>query len=301
MDDGFRAGMVAIAGRPNVGKSTLLNCLVGQKISITSRRPQTTRYRVLGILTRPGAQFVFVDTPGLQGHHGSQLNRAMNETVAATLAAVDAIVVVVEALRFGVEDRRVLAQIPSGVKVVLAINQVDRLDRRDDLLPFMQQCAQARSFEAIVPLSAKTGEQTAVLLDELEKLLPHAPALYGEDEITDRSERFLAAELIREKLFRLLGAEVPYATAVEIERFETVTDGGHPGGLRRIHAAVLVDKPGQKAIVIGQGGAKLKDIATQARQDMEKLFGGKVFLEVWVKVKAGWMNDAAILKRLGYD
>jgi GTP-binding protein Era len=297
METEFRAGMVAIVGRPNVGKSTLVNQLVGQKISITSRRPQTTRHRILGILTRPRVQFVFVDTPGLQAHHGSQLNRAMNEAVTSSLASVDAIVVVLEALRFNQEDRRVLAQIPAGAKVVLAINQVDRVDRRDELLPFMQQCAQAYSFEAIVPLSAKTGEQTSVLLDELERLLPHASALYGEDEITDRSERFLAAELVREKLFRLLGAEVPYATAVEIERFETASDGG----LRRVHAAILVDKPGQKAIVIGQGGAKLKDIATQARQDMEKLFGGKVFLEVWVKVKAGWMNDAAVLKRLGYD
>jgi GTPase len=297
MDREFRAGMVAIVGRPNVGKSTLVNQLVGQKISITSRRPQTTRHRILGILTRPRVQFVFVDTPGLQAHHGNQLNRAMNEAVTSSLASVDAIVVVLQAPRFGPEDRRVLAQIPSGAKVVLAINQVDRVGRRDELLPFMQQCAQAYSFEAIVPLSAKTGEQTSVLLDELEGLLPHASALYGEDEITDRSERFLAAELVREKLFRLLGAEVPYATAVEIERFETASDGG----LRRVHAAILVDKPGQKAIVIGQGGAKLKDIATQARQDMEKLFGGKVFLEVWVKVKAGWMNDAAVLKRLGYD
>jgi GTP-binding protein Era len=303
--------MVAIVGRPNVGKSTLLNRLVGQKISITSRRPQTTRHRILGIVTRADVQFVFVDTPGLQARHGSQLNRAMNRAAAETLASVDAIVLVVEALRFGPEDKRVLAQLPAGAKVVLAINQVDRIDRRERLLPFIEQCSHAYSFAAIVPLSAKTGQQTASLLDELGKLMPQAPALYGEDEITDRSERFLAAELIREKLFRLLGAEVPYATAVEIERFEVSAksnDAGsndpgtnHPGGLRRIHAAILVDKPGQKAIVIGQGGGKLKDIATQARQDMEKLFGGKVFLEVWVKVKGDWMNDAAVLKRLGYD
>jgi GTP-binding protein Era len=297
----FRAGMVAIVGRPNVGKSTLLNRLVGQKISITSRRPQTTRHRILGIVTRADVQFVFVDTPGLQARHGSQLNRAMNRAAAETLASVDAIVLVVEALRFGPEDKRALAQLPPGAKVVLAINQVDRIERRELLLPFIQQCSQAYPFAAIVPLSAKTGQQTASLLDELAKLMPLANALYGEDEITDRSERFLAAELIREKLFRLLGAEVPYATAVEIEHFEVSPGHNHPGGLRRIHAAILVDKPGQKAIVIGQGGAKLKDIATQARQDMEKLFGGKVFLEVWVKVKGGWMDDAAVLKRLGYD
>jgi GTPase len=316
MENGFRAGMVAIVGRPNVGKSTLLNRLVGQKISITSRRPQTTRHRILGIVTRAEVQFAFVDTPGLQARHGGRLGRAMNRAAAETLASVDAVVLVVEALRFGPEDKRVLAQMPPGAKVVLAINQVDRIGRRDLLLPFMQQCSHAYPFEAIVPLSAKTGQQTAALLDELGKLMPQAPPLYGENEITDRSERFLAAELIREKLFRLLGAEVPYATAVEIERFEVSAKGHDPGShdpgsndpgsphadeLRRIHAAILVDKPGQKAIVIGQGGAKLKEVATQARQEMEKLFGGRVFLEVWVKVKGGWMDDPAVLKRLGYD
>ncbi len=301
MENGFRTGLVAIVGRPNVGKSTLLNRLVGQKISITSRRPQTTRHRVLGIVTRPDAQFIFVDTPGLQARHGSQLNRLMNRTAEEALATVDAIVLVVEALRFGPEDKRVLEQLPAGAKVVLAINKVDRLDRYPQLLPFVDQLSRAHPFEAIVPVSAKTGRQTAELLDEVRKLLPQAPALYGEDEITDRNERFLAAELIREKLFRLLGEEVPYATAVEIERFEHSHEGSEAAGLRRIHAAILVDKPGQKAIVIGKGGSKLKEIATQARLDMEKLFGGKVFLEVWVKVKGGWMDDAAILKRLGYD
>jgi GTP-binding protein Era len=301
MENGFRAGMVAIVGRPNVGKSTLLNRLVGQKISITSRRPQTTRHRILGIVTRPDAQFVFVDTPGLQARHGNQLNRMMNRAAAETLARVDAIVLVVEALRFGPEDRQVLEQLPAGAKVVLAINKVDRLERHSQLLPFVDQVSRAYRFEAVVPLSAKTGRQAAELLDEVRKLLPQAAALYGEDEITDRNERFLAAELIREKLFRLLGEEVPYATAVEIERFEHSREGGEAAGLRRIHATILVDKPGQKAIVIGKGGTKLKEIATQARLDMERLFGGKVFLEVWVKVKGGWMDDAAILKRLGYD
>lgn len=301
MDHAFRAGMVAIVGRPNVGKSTLLNRLVGQKISITSRRPQTTRHRILGIVTREDVQLVVVDTPGMQARHGSELNRAMNRAAVETLASVDAIVLVVEALRFGLEDKAVLAQLPANVKVILAVNQVDRIDRRELLLPFLQQCSQAYGFEAIVPLSAKTGHQTGALVDELAKLMPEAGRLYGEDEITDRSERFLAAELIREKLFRLLGAELPYAAAVEIERFELDNESNRPGGLRRIHAAIIVEKPGQKAIVIGQGGSKLKDIATQARQDMEKLFGGKVFLEVWVKVKSGWMDDPALLKQLGYD
>jgi GTP-binding protein Era len=299
MEHGFRTGLVAIVGRPNVGKSTLLNRLVGQKISITSRRPQTTRHRVRGIVTRPDAQFIFVDTPGLQARHGSQLNRLMNRTAEETLATVDAIVLVVEALRFGPEDKRVLEQLPAGAKV--ADDQQGRPRGPVSAAPFVDQLSRAHPFEAIVPVSAKTGRQTGELLDEVRKLLPQAPALYGEDEITDRNERFLAAELIREKLFRLLGEEVPYATAVEIERFEHSHEGSEAAGLRRIHAAILVDKPGQKAIVIGKGGSKLKEIATQARLDMEKLFGGKVFLEVWVKVKGGWMDDAAILKRLGYD
>ena len=290
-----RAGLVAIVGRPNTGKSTLLNCLVGQKISITSRRPQTTRHRVLGIVTRPDAQFVFVDTPGLQARYASRLNRAMNRTAIETLAGVDAFVAVVEALRFGRDDKRVLDQLPAGAPVVLAVNKVDRVDQPMRLLPFIDQVSHVYPFSAIVPASAKAGYQVEVLLDALRPLLPEGQRLYPETEVTDRSERFLAAELIREKLFRLLGEEVPYATEVQIESFE------RQAGLCRIHATVLVDKPGQKAIVIGEGGARLKQIATQARLDMESLFAGKGFLEVWVKVKSGWMDDATVLRRLGYD
>jgi GTP-binding protein Era len=290
-----RAGAVAIVGRPNVGKSTLLNRLVGQKISITSRRPQTTRHRILAILTRPDAQFVFVDTPGLQSRHASQLNRAMNRAAVQALEEVDVVLFVCEALQFGAQDRQVLKLLPEGIPAVAAVSKVDLLKGREALLPLLAQLAEAYPFRAIVPVSAKTGSQVEALLAEIAPLLPEGPPLYGEDELTDRSERFLAAELIREKLFRLLGEEVPYAAAVEIERFEL------DGGLRRIAAAIIVERPGHKPILIGKGGEKLKAIASQAREDMEKLFGGKVFLEVWVKVKRGWMDDPAALKRLGYD
>jgi len=290
-----RAGAVAIVGRPNVGKSTLLNRLVGQKISITSRRPQTTRHRILAILTRPDAQFVFVDTPGLQSRHASQLNRAMNRAAVQALEEVDVVLFVCEALQFGAQDRQVLKLLPEGIPAVAAVSKVDLLKGREALLPFLARLAEAYPFRAIVPVSAKTGSQVEALLAEIAPLLPEGPPLYGEDELTDRSERFLAAELIREKLFRLLGEEVPYAAAVEIERFEL------DGGLRRIAAAIIVERPGHKPILIGKGGEKLKAIASQAREDMEKLFGGKVFLEVWVKVKRGWMDDPAALKRLGYD
>jgi GTPase len=295
MTSGHRAGTVAIVGRPNVGKSSLLNRLLGQKVSITSRRPQTTRHRIVGILTRPAAQFVFVDTPGLQSRHGSELNRRMNRAATQALEEVDAALFVCEAQQFGPPDRHVLQLLPDGLPVVAAVNKTDLVKAPPRLLPLLAQLSGAHPFRAIVPVSAKTGSQLDELLAELSALLPEGPALYAEDTLTDRSERFLAAELIREKLFRLLGEEVPYAATVEIERFE-VEDG-----LRRVAAAIVVDRPGQKPIVIGKGGEKLKAIASQAREDMEHLFGGKLFLEVWVKVKRGWMNDAAALKRLGYD
>ncbi len=292
---GYRAGHVAIVGRPNVGKSTLLNRLVGQKVAITSRRPQTTRHRIVGIVTRPHAQIAFVDTPGLQSRHGSELNRQMNRAATQAMEEVDALILVVEALRLTPEDRQVLRQLPAGIPVVAAVNKIDLAKDKARMLPFLAALAEVHPFHAIVPVSAKTGRQAEALLDELEPLLPEAPPIYGEDEVTDRSERFLAAELIREKLFRLLGEEIPYAAAVEIEQFQT------EGSLRRIAASILVDRPGHKPIVLGKGGEKLKAIATQARQDMEQMFGGKVFLEVWVKVRRGWMDDAATLKRLGYD
>lgn len=292
---GHRAGYVAIVGQPNVGKSTLLNRLVGQKISITSRRPQTTRQRIIGIVTAGDAQYVFVDTPGFQNRHGNAMNRLMNRSVSRSLADVDAVVWVVEALRLDRGDEAVLPLLKEGPPLVVAVNKIDAVGNKNELLPFMQRIEALAHPRAIVPVSAKTGDGSDILLQTLRELLPERERLYGEDEITTSSERALAAEMVREKLFRLLGAELPYSTMVEIEKFEI------EGGLRRIHAGILVDKPGQKGIVIGKGGEKLKQIASQARGDMEKLFGGKVFLEVWVKVKSGWADDAATLKRLGIE
>ncbi|MDR0717744.1 MAG: GTPase Era [Azoarcus sp.] len=290
-----RVGFVAIAGRPNVGKSTLLNRLIGQKISIVSNKAQTTRHQITGILNAADAQFVFVDTPGFQTRHGNALNRAMNRTVTRTLAGVDLVFFVVEAGRLGGEDREALAAIPAEAKVVLVINKIDRLADKHQLLPFIDQVRGLREFAEIVPLSAARGHNCDALVTAAAALLPHGAPLYGEDEITDRSERFLAAEFLREKLFRLLGDELPYGLAVEIEKFES------DGGLRRIHAAVIVGKPAHKGIVIGKGGEKLKRAASEARADLERLFDGKVFLEVWVKVRRSWADDERALKSLGYE
>jgi GTP-binding protein Era len=290
-----RSGYVAIIGRPNVGKSTLLNRLVGQKISITSRRPQTTRQRIIGIVTRADAQYVFVDTPGFQNRHGNAMNRLMNRSVSRSIADVNVIVWVVEARHLTAEDKSVLALLQDCAPVVVAVNKIDELANKNELLPFMQELEALAHPAAIVPVSAKNGVGADNLLDAIAGFLPEQERLYAEDEITTASERTLAAELVREKLFRLLGEELPYSTAVEIEKFEVVD------GLRRINAAILVDKAGQKGIVIGKGGEKLKQIGTQARLDMERLFDGKVFLEVWVKVKSGWADDDAVLKRTGIE
>lgn len=293
--DGFRCGHLAIVGRPNVGKSTLLNRLIGQKISIVSRKAQTTRHRITGVLTRPGQQFIFVDTPGFQIRHKNALNRLMNRGVTQTLHDVDVILLVIEAGRFTEDDKRVLAMVPRGKTVLLVINKVDRIADKKRLLPFIAEMARCFPFVEIVPLCAASGAGVAALLDATARYLPESAPLFGEDDLTDRSERFLAAEFLREKLFRRLGEELPYGMTVEIERFE------QEGALRRIHAAVIVDKPAHKAIVIGRGGERLKAIATDARRDLEKLFDGKVFLEVWVKVKSGWADDERALKSLGYE
>ncbi len=291
----MRTGYVAIVGRPNVGKSTLLNHIVGQKISITSSRAQTTRHRVTGILTTSASQLVFVDTPGFQNQHVNALNRAMNRSVKRSLEAVDVVLFVIEAGHFDERDAIVLELLPVDKPVFLVINKIDRLADKAHLLPFMEKIATKFSFAAIIPVSAEKNLQLDQLVKAVEPALPEGEPLFGEDEITERSERFLASELLREKLFRLLGDEIPYSTAVEIEQFRM------EGGMRRIHALILVDKPNQKAIVIGKGGEKLKAIATQARRDMEKLFDGKVFLEVWVKVKSGWSDDERVIKSLGYE
>ena len=288
-----RAGAAAIVGRPNVGKSTLLNRLVGAKISITSGRPQTTRQRITGIVTRPGAQVVFVDTPGYQTAHDSALNRAMNRSVAASLHDVDAIVWVLEALRYDERDEIVARLLPPGARVIAAINKSDTVKEKARLLPYIAVLSARRRFEALVPISAAKGTQLDGLMDAIVALMPEGPPLHEEDELTTVNERLLAAELLREKLFQQLGEELPYAAAVEIGSFK------QEGNLRRIEATILVDKDGQKGIVIGARGAMLKSIATRARRDMERLFGGKVFLEVWVKVRRGWADNEGALRRMG--
>jgi GTP-binding protein Era len=289
-----RCGLVAIVGRPSVGKSTLLNALVGARISITSRKPQTTRHRIAGILTEPPAQFVFVDTPGFQTRHRGVLNDRLNRTVRESLADVDVVVWVVDAARLMPEDDAVVALVPPGKPVIVAVNKVDALKDKRGLLPRLAQIGALREFAAIVPVSAEKGTQLDDLKAEIAKLLPESPPLYAADDLTDRDERFLAAERVREKVFRLLGEEVPYATTVTIDRFE------QEGRLRRIHATILVDKASQRAIVLGEGGARIKAIGTDARKDLERLFDGPVFLELYVRVKRGWAGSDASLAKLGY-
>ena len=289
-----RCGHVAIVGRPSVGKSTLVNALVGERISITSRKPQTTRHRIVGVLTEPGVQFVFVDTPGFQTRYASPLNARLNRAVREALADVDAVVWVVDASRVNDADLRVLALVPADKPTIVALNKIDLVADKSALLPRIADLAGKREFAAIVPVSAEKGTQLDALKREIAAHLPAGPPMYGPDEMTDRDERFLAAEYVREQIFRRLGDEVPYATTVGIESFE------HEGETRRIGAVVWVDKPGQRAILLGEGGATMKAIASQARQAMIKLFGGRVHLEVWVRVKKGWADDDASLARLGY-
>jgi len=293
MSTDFHTGFIAIVGRPNVGKSTLLNGLVGQKISITSKKPQTTRHRITGIRTDEVAQFIFVDTPGFQLEHKNALNRAMNKSVTATLNSVDVVLFVIEALHFDARDQQVLKLLPGTRPVILVINKIDLLEDKGELLPFIERMAQEFAFVEIIPVSAEKADIDA-LPKAIGKYLPVGAPMYALDDVTDRNERFLAAEIIREKIFRLLGEEVPYSTSVMIEKFT------HEGNLRRIFASVIVDKPGQKAILIGKGGEKMKAISTQARRDMEKLFDSKVYLEVWVKIKSGWADDERAVKSLGY-
>ena len=291
----FRTGYVAIVGRPNVGKSTLLNRLVGQKLSITSRKPQTTRQRITGIVTLDRAQILFVDTPGFQKKHASALNRSMNRAVTQALTDVDVVLMVIEAGQFTSEDREIMAMLPAGKPALLAVNKTDRLEERRELLPFIDKLAKHRSFDEIVPVSASKGHAVGTLCKVIAKYLPVAPAIYTEDEITESSERFLAAEMVREKLFRLLGDELPYICAVSIDNFVV------EGRLRRIAASIIVDKESHKGIVVGAKGSRLREIGTLARLDMEKLFDGKVHLELWVRVRGGWSDDERALKQLGYD
>ena len=291
----FRCGYIAIVGRPNVGKSTLMNQLIGAKVSITSRKAQTTRHRITGIQTLDDAQFVYVDTPGFQTRHSNALNKTLNRTVTTTLTASDVILYVIEAGTFGQADQQVLDLIPADVPCILVINKSDRIKNKAELMPFAQEVAAKRNFTAIVPVSAKLRFQLDNLQTEIKRHLPENPPVFGEDDITDRSEKFLAAEIVREKVFRFVGDELPYTSTVLIEQFE------QEGDLRRVFAAILVERDTHKSMVIGNKGARLKDISTQARLDMERLFGGPVYLEIWVKVKSGWADNEAGLRAYGYE
>ncbi|PMS33050.1 GTPase Era [Paraburkholderia rhynchosiae] len=292
---GFRCGMVAIVGRPNVGKSTLMNALVGQKVSITSRKAQTTRHRITGIHTLEDVQYIFVDTPGFQTKHSGALNRSLNRAVTSTLTSVDTILFVIEAGRFGPDDQKVLDLIPPSVPTLLIANKLDRVSDKDSLFPFMQQISALRQFSEIVPLSAKNPDDIKRLMATVKPYLPEGAPIYGEDDLTDRSERFLAAEILREKVFRWTGDELPYTSTVLIDKFET------EGRLRRIFATILVERDTHKAMIIGQKGAKLKQISTEARLDMEKLFDGPIYLETFIKVKSGWADNEAGLRAYGYE
>jgi GTP-binding protein Era len=291
----FHTGYIAIIGRPNVGKSTLLNRLVGQNVSITSKKAQTTRHRINGILTDEQSQFIFVDTPGFQMQYMNRLNSVMNRTVTKSMYGVDVVIFMIEALYFDERDEQVLKLLPVDKPVILAINKVDRIADKSKLLPFLEKLSKVFSFSAMIPVSAERGTQIQELIHAIRPYLPEGPPLFSRDEATDRSERFLAAELIREKLFRLMWDEIPYSTSVAIDQFT------NESGLRKIHASIIVDRANQKGMIIGKNGEELKLVATQARRDMEKLFGGKVYLKVWVKVKSGWADDLRALKTLGYE
>ncbi len=290
-----KCGLIAIVGRPNVGKSTLLNALVGQKISITSSKAQTTRHRITGIRTRGEAQFVFVDTPGFQTRHVAALNRSLNRAVTSTVADVDVLLLVVEAGKFGNDDAAVLGLLPAGKPVLLIANKLDEVTRRAELAPWLQAMQARHPFAQFVPMSARKSADTDRLLGIVEPYLPEGPWLHEEDALTDRSDRFLAAEIVREKLFRLTGDELPYTSTVLIDRYE------EEGALRRIAASIVVERDAHKGMIIGSGGERLKRIGSESRQELERLLGAKVFLEVWVKVRGGWADDEAHLRSYGYE
>ena len=290
-NDHFRCGYIAIVGRPNVGKSTLMNELIGAKVSITSRKAQTTRHRIMGIQTDDDAQFVYIDTPGFQTRYNNALNKNLNHT----LSAADVIVFVVDAGVFGQADEQVLALLPENVPVILTINKTDKIREKAELIPFAQKIAGLREFAAIVPVSARQRFQLNELEEEIRKLLPENPPFFSPDDVTDKSERFMAAEIIREKIFRYTGDELPYTSTVVIEQFERKEK------ICRVFAAVLVDRDAHKAMIIGHKGDKLKEISTEARRDMEKMFGVPVYLEIWVKVKSGWADNEAGLRAYGYE
>jgi GTP-binding protein Era len=294
-----RCGLVAIVGRPNVGKSTLLNALVGQKISITSRKAQTTRHRITGVRSEGDAQFVFVDTPGFQTRHTVKgtgaLNRNLNKTVQSVLADVDVVLFVVEAGRFGLEDAQVLALVPPATPTMLVANKLDLVRRRAELAPWLKSMQERHPFAEFVPLAARDEQDARRLLSIVRPYLPEQPWFYDEEALTDRSERFLASEIVREKLFRLTGDELPYTSTVVIDEFK------EEGALRRISASIIVEREAHKGMVIGDKGERLKRIGTDARIELERLMDSKVFLELWVKVRSGWADDEARLRSYGYE
>jgi len=290
-----RCGYVAIVGRPNVGKSTLLNRLVGQKLSITSKRAQTTRHRILGVLSRPDAQLMFFDSPGYQTRSGGALNRVLNRTAQQVAQDADVVVLVCDAAGWTRADEQFAKLLPADRPVLLAINKVDTVADKARLLPMVEQAMRARRFDEVVPLSARSGRQVDLLVDLCVARLPEGEAMFGDDELTDRGERFHAAELIREKIFRLLGDEIPYESTVVVEKYEELPK------LRRIFATVLVERDAQKAIVLGAGGERLKRIATEARLDLERMLGTKVYLEIFVKVRSGWADNEQGLRAYGYE
>ncbi len=295
-----RCGLIAIVGRPNVGKSTLLNALVGQKISITSRKAQTTRHRITGIRTAGDTQFIFVDTPGFQTRHTNALNRSLNKTVLGAVSDVDLVLFVVEAGQFSMADAKVLSLLRAETPVLLIANKLDAVHRRSDIAPWLRDMQQRHPFAEFVPMSAKNPKDIVRLLDICRQHLPAQPWWYDEDELTDRSEKFLASEIVREKLFRLTGDELPYTSTVVIDQFEE-EPGRTASRMVRIAATIVVERDGHKAMVIGEQGEKLKRIGTEARVELEKLLDAKVFLQLWVKVRSGWADDEARVRSFGYD
>ncbi len=292
----FKCGYVAVIGRPNVGKSTLINAIVGEKVSITSKKPQTTRDRVLGVVTYPDAQLIFMDTPGFQSKYTSQLLNRMNRTVRNTLAEVDAVLFLIDAQGWRADDLNVLKLLnPKQTNVILVLNKIDQMKNRDALLPLMAESMQKFPFAAIVPVSAEKKKRCEEVVDEVKKLLPESVPYYDPDMYTDRSPRFLAAETIREKAFRLLGDELPYGTAVQIEKWQEDEKSAE------IDACLIVERESHKPMVIGEGGAKLREIGRLARADIEEMLGKHVHLNVWVRVRRGWSDDVRALKTLGYD
>ena len=295
-----RCGLVAIVGKPNVGKSTLLNALVGQKISITSRKAQTTRHRITGIRTTGETQFIFVDTPGFQTDHANALNRSLNKTVVGAVSDVDLVLFVVNAGSFAQADAKVLALLNKGIPALLIANKLDKVHRREDIAPWLQEMQTRHPFAQFMPMSAKNAKDIERLLIQCQAYLPEQPWWYSEDELTDRSEKFLASEIIREKLFRFTGDELPYTSTVIIDKF-TEEPGKTVSRMVRIAATIVVERDGHKAMVIGEGGERLKQIGTLARQELEKLMDAKVFIELWVKVRSGWADDEARVRSFGYE